>query len=73
MHEMKKRVKTRCQQWVNRYGVERAAILAMSAMPRKRKKSSLRETCLCGLMATPTTSFPRSSLLKGGTVPFQEI
>jgi hypothetical protein len=28
---------------------------------------------LCGLMATHTTSFPRSSLLKGGTVPRQKI
>ena len=42
---------------VNRYRVERAAIPAMSAMPRKRKK------------ARYPSSFPRSSLLKGGTVP----
>jgi hypothetical protein len=27
----------------------------------------------CGLMVTRMTSFPRSSLLKGGTVPLQEI
>jgi len=30
-------------------------------------------TCLCEFMATHTTSFPRSSLLKGGTVPRQQI
>jgi hypothetical protein len=28
--------------------------------------------CLCGLMVTHLTSFPRSNLLKGGTVPFQK-
>jgi hypothetical protein len=28
---------------------------------------------MSAMMATHMTSFPRSSLLKGGTVPFQEI
>ena len=39
----------------------------------KAEESSLPVICLCGLMATHMTSFPRSSLLKGGTVPRQEI
>jgi hypothetical protein len=39
----------------------------------KAEESSLPEMRLCGLTATRTTSFPRRSLLKGGTVPFQEI
>jgi len=39
----------------------------------KTEESSLPVICLCGLMATHMTSFPRSSLLKGGTVPRQQI
>jgi hypothetical protein len=35
----------------------------------KAEESSLPVICLCGLMATHMTSFPRSSLLKGGKVP----
>ena len=35
----------------------------------KAEESSLPVICLCGLMATHMTSFARSSLLKGGTVP----
>jgi hypothetical protein len=39
----------------------------------KAEESSLPVIRHCGLMATHMTPFPRSSLLKGGTVPFQEI
>jgi hypothetical protein len=39
----------------------------------KAEESSLPVICLCGLMATHVTSFPRSSLLKGGKVARQEI
>ena len=39
----------------------------------KAEESPLPVICLCGLMATHLTSFPRSCLLKGGKVPRQEI
>ena len=62
---------------VNRYRVQRAAIPAMSAMPRKRKKALQVNGDAHDVISSQqpgiVSSLRAVERLKGGTVPRQEI